>query len=67
MEQFFETYWWAIILFSIWSLTWKGIALWKAAAINHDKAWFFILLIFNTLGVLEIVYIFFLPDTKQDK
>jgi hypothetical protein len=41
----------------IWSIIWKGIALWKAARNSH-QAWFVILLIVNTLGILEIIYIF---------
>ncbi len=41
----------------IWSIIWKGVALWKAAR-NSDKAWFLIMLIVNTIGVLEIIYIF---------
>lgn len=45
------------IILLIWSLIWKGIALWKAAR-NSDKAWFIALLILNTVGILEIFYIF---------
>ena len=45
------------ILLLVWSLIWKGIALWKAARAS-DKAWFIALLIINTLGILEIFYIF---------
>jgi len=41
----------------IWSLIWKGIALWKAARNSHT-AWFVIMLIVNTLGILEIIYIY---------
>jgi hypothetical protein len=46
-----------ILLFAFWALIWKGIALWKAAQRNA-KAWYIILLILNTLGILEIIYIF---------
>lgn len=41
----------------IWSLIWKGIALWKAAR-EGSKPWFVILLIVNTVGILEILYIY---------
>lgn len=41
----------------LWSLVWKGTALWKAAR-NGDKIWFVVLLIVNTLGILEILYIY---------
>lgn len=42
---------------AIWSLIWKGIALWKAAQ-NDQKIWFVAILILNTLGILEIIYLF---------
>ena len=40
-----------------WSLIWKGIALWHAAR-NGQKGWYVALLVVNTLGVLEILYLF---------
>jgi len=46
-----------------WSFIWKGIALWKTAR-NGSKPWFIILLLVNTVGILEIVYIFFLSKKK---
>jgi len=48
---------WLIALLMLWSMVWKGWALWIAARKN-SLAWFIILLIFNTLGILEILYIF---------
>lgn len=44
-------------LFLIWSLAWKGVALWKASQ-NCSKVWFVVLLVVNTMGILEILYIF---------
>jgi hypothetical protein len=38
-------------------LPWKGVALWRAAG-NKQLVWFICLLIFNTLAILEIIYIF---------
>ncbi|MEI6843214.1 MAG: DUF5652 family protein [bacterium] len=49
---------WAVAVIIIWSLIWKGIALWKAARLSH-KWWFIIVLVLNTLGIVEIIYIFF--------
>lgn len=49
------TFW--IVIATLWTLIWKGIALWKAAK-NNDKVWYIVLLIVNTLGILEILYIF---------
>ncbi|HBQ25469.1 MAG TPA: hypothetical protein DD791_03660 [Syntrophomonas sp.] len=40
----------------IWSVFWKGLALWRSARMNH-KGWFIALLIINTVGIFEIVYI----------
>lgn len=40
-----------------WSLAWKGVSLWRAAR-NGSKPWFVALLLSNTLGVLDAVYLF---------
>lgn len=40
-----------------WSLAWKGVSLWRAAR-NQSKPWFVTLLLTNTLGVLDAVYLF---------
>ncbi|MFO0882071.1 MAG: DUF5652 family protein [Candidatus Saccharimonadales bacterium] len=50
----------------IWSLGWKGWALWRAAR-NEAKVWYIVLLLVNTLGLLEILYIFvFSKHSSQD-
>lgn len=41
----------------LWSVAWKGWALWKASK-NDSIAWFIVLLLVNTLGILDILYIF---------
>jgi len=41
----------------VWSLFWKGMALWKSAR-EGSKVWFVVMLIVNTLGILEILYIY---------
>lgn len=46
-----------IIIAAIWSGVWKGIALWRAGG-NKHLVWFICIFIFNTLGILEIIYIF---------
>jgi len=43
----------------IWSLVWKGLALWRAAR-AQQPAWFVVLLVVNTAGLLEIAYLLFL-------
>jgi len=52
-------------LLVIWELVWKGLALWRAGR-NNQKVWFVLLLIVNSLGVLDIVYLFFLQPKKTD-
>lgn len=42
-----------------WTLVWKGLALWKAARKEH-VVWFVIILTINTMGLLEIAYIYYL-------
>jgi hypothetical protein len=46
-----------IFLILLWVIPWKGWALWKAARLSHKK-WFVALLIVNTFGILEIIYIY---------
>ena len=45
-----------LFLILLWSLVWKGFALWKSAR-NNQKGWYVCLLVLNTLGIAEIVYI----------
>jgi len=54
----------AILLLVIWSLAWKGIALWRAAG-NKHLVWYICMLIFNTAGILEIIYIFGFSKPKK--
>lgn len=42
-----------------WTTFWKGLALWKAAR-TKQLTWFVILLLINTVGLLEIAYIYYL-------
>ena len=53
-------------LLAVWSIIWKGIALWKAAQ-NGSKPWFIVMLVLNTVGLLEIVYIFYFSNKKGNK
>ena len=57
---------WTALAFSVlavWTIIWKGTALWKAAQ-NNSKPWFVVLLLVNTVGILEIIYIFFFSKKK---
>jgi hypothetical protein len=45
-----------LVLVAIWDGVWKLIALWKSAR-NSQLAWYVCLAIFNTAGILPIIYI----------
>jgi hypothetical protein len=53
-------------LLVVWSLAWKGMALWKAARAGH-RGWFVALLLINTVGILEILYIYVLSKKFPPK
>jgi hypothetical protein len=55
---------WVVALVLAWSLVWKGLALWRAALLRQ-KWWFIVLLIVNTLGILEIIYLFVITRHKK--
>lgn len=55
-----------IIVITIWDFAWKGLALWIAAK-QSQKAWFIALLIFNTVGILPILYIFLFSSKNAYK
>jgi hypothetical protein len=48
---------WVLLLLVAWSLPWKGMALWRSAR-GGQKVWFIVLLLLNTVGLLEIIYLF---------
>lgn len=48
---------WVVPLILVWTLPWKYVALWRAARNSH-LVWFIVLLVVNTLAILEIIYIF---------
>jgi uncharacterized protein DUF5652 len=47
----------ALILLVLWSVFWKGLALWHSAR-RSQPWWFVIMLVVNTVGILEIIYLF---------
>ncbi|MCU0641406.1 MAG: DUF5652 family protein [Candidatus Margulisbacteria bacterium] len=52
-----------IILVLAWSLYWKGKALWQAAR-HEQRGWFIAILIINTVGLLELTYLWFFQKPK---
>ena len=61
---FISTHQWILLLAAAWIIPWKGVALWRAAR-NQSVAWFIVLLIINTLGILDIIYIFVFSRKKS--
>ena len=56
-----------ILLLAVWSIPWKGYALWLAAR-NKQTVWFIVLLLANTVAILDIIYIFAVgrPTAKKN-
>lgn len=54
-----------LLVVVLWTIAIKGYALWHAAR-GNQKWWFIALLVVNTLGILEIIYlIWFRPGTSN--
>lgn len=57
------------LLFStvlVWSMFWKGLSLWHSAR-NKQKYWFVAILILNTVGIAEIIYLTFFKKDRNTK
>ena len=64
---FSSPYAFLVLALTIWILVWKGFALYRAGA-NRSPIWFTVLLVVNTLGILEMVYLFAISKkTPSDK
>ncbi len=48
----------------VWTIAWKGMALWKSGR-NNQPYWFVALLVINTLGLLEIVYLVWFQKKRK--
>jgi len=57
-------YWFGLLNYCIWTVIWKGLALWKSAH-NKQMRWFVFLLVLNTAGILEIIYIIWFQKHKK--
>jgi len=55
-----------LVIILIWSAVWKILALWKSAR-KGSWVWFIVLALVNTLGILEILYIFVFSEMKKAK
>tara|TARA_Y100000310_G_C20613144_1_gene779120 strand:- start:956 stop:1201 length:246 start_codon:yes stop_codon:yes gene_type:complete len=66
IESIFETTQGMTLFFIslLWTLPWKGYALWKAAR-RKESGWFILLFLVNTLAILEIIYIFWVAKEQK--
>lgn len=55
-----------IIVIVLWEGVWKALALWRAAK-NDSKLWYILLILFNTAGILPIVYLFIVSKKYPQK
>lgn len=46
-----------LLVLVVWGIFWKGLALWHAGQ-RGQPWWFVVMLIVNTAGILEIIYLF---------
>ena len=53
-------------IFVIWTLIWKGWSLWESAK-RGQKGWFFALFVISSLGILDMIYIFFVAKAHKSK
>lgn len=52
------------ILLAIWTLYWKGMALWRSAQLGH-RPWFIIILLVNLFGLIEIFYLYVIAPRAE--
>lgn len=53
-----------VLLIVAWTITVKGVALWRAV-LNGQKGWFVAILVLNTFGILELAYLLAFRKDKQ--
>ncbi len=65
MPDFARKFIWLIVPLIVWSIAWKGVALWTSAR-RGQKGWFVAFLLVNTVGALEILYLLVLGVPKTE-
>ena len=61
-----EAFWFFLFAALAWTLFWKSLAVWHAAR-RKEGIWFIVLMLVNSLGVLDIIYLFSIAKVKSDK
>ena len=65
ITQFFNPNNPLLYILLVWSVVWKGLALWRSAR-NKQLPWFIVLLVVNTVGILEIIYLVFFNRKRME-
>jgi hypothetical protein len=55
-----------IIVMTLLTLPLKAMAMWRAAR-AEQKGWYAALLVFNSLGLLELTYLFYFSKKREQK
>jgi len=55
---------WLLIIILLWALFWKILATWKAARKN-SPIWFIALFVINTIGILELLYLYVFSELPK--
>ena len=69
LQQLTSTLSWlipVIVILALWDTAWKAVGMWKSAR-NNELAWFICIAIFNTIGILPIIYIFLSKRKSTEK
>ncbi len=53
-----------VVVGFIISLPFKVVGIWRAAK-NSQKGWFAVLLLLNTVGILDLIYLFYFSNIEK--
>lgn len=55
-----------LVLLALWDGVWKAIGMWRSAR-NNQLAWFICIVIFNTIGILPIIYLLWCQKDRNQR
>lgn len=55
---------WLLVVIFVWSSVWKFLALWKSAR-KGNVVWFVVFALVNTIGILDILYIYIFSERTE--
>ena len=63
---YFQSHPATLLVLLVWIFVWKGFALWRSAQ-RGEKWWFVVFLVFHTMGILEILYLFLFARKEKEE